>query len=96
MLLCAEKRDFCTLTKLSVFLNYNFLFSQKQPPTKLSPFPETHNLLSAPIKLRLFINTYKSLRSKIAVSHRFKILRAVWHKAAISYKDFLIATWLAA
>ncbi len=58
------------------------------------PFYETHNLLSTQIKISLFINPCKSLRSKITFSHWFKILRAVWHKTAIFHKDFLIAQGL--
>ena len=49
-------------------------------------------LLSTQIKLCLFISTHKSLRSKATLSHRFKILRAIWHKVAISHKNFLIGT----
>ena len=49
-------------------------------------------LLSTQIKLCLFISTHKSLRSKATLSHRFKILRAIWHKTAISHKNFLIGT----
>ena len=73
-------------TRLFVPCGNCFMFPKKSNSHQTNPFYETHNLLSAQIELRLFINTPKSLRSKITPSHRFKILRAVWHKAAIFHK----------
>ena len=88
---CMQKIGFLhTLTKL--FSQNSFLFSQKTTSRQTPPFHETHNLLSTQIKLRLFINTHKSLRSKATVSHRFKILRAVWHKVANFRRNLLIGT----
>ena len=69
-----------TLTKL--FSQNSFLFSQKTTFCQTPPSYETHNLLSAQIGVCLFINALKSLRNKMTLSHRFKILRAVWHKVA--------------
>ena len=93
-LLVQRKLNFYSLTKLSFFSKILSILSNTtshQPP----PFYETHNLLSAQIRACLFIKTRKSLRSKTAVSHRFKILRAIWHKVAGSHKDFLIGIKLA-
>ena len=87
---CSERRNFALSHQTSLFQKTAFC-SHKNKFLPNAPFPETHNLLSTQIKVCLYINTHKSLRSKTAVSHRFKILRAILHKTAIFYKDFLKA-----
>ncbi len=86
----AVSRNFALSHQTSLFQKAAFC-SHKNKFLPNAPFPETHNLLSTQIKVCLYINTHKSLRSKTAVSHRFKILRAILHKTAIFYKDFLKA-----
>ena len=59
-------------TRLFVPCGNCFMFPKKSNSHQTNPFYETHNLLSAQIQPFLFIKTLKSLRSKVAVSHRFK------------------------
>ena len=68
------------------FPKQQFSVLSKTTSRQTLPFHDTHNLLSAQIGACLFKNTDKSLRSKACVSHRFKILRAVWHKTTIFAK----------
>ena len=82
---CSERRNFALSHQTSLFQKTAFC-SHKNKFLPNAPFPETHNLLSTQIKVCLYINTHKSLRSKTAVSHRFKILRAILHKTVISNK----------
>ena len=68
------------------FPKQQFSVLSKTTSRQTLPFHDTHNLLSPQIGACLFKSTDKSLRSKACVSHRFKILRAVWHKTTIFAK----------
>ena len=91
MFLCRKLEILQFCLKLSVSRRNIFRSLKKQLSNKLSPFYETHNLLFAKIKLCLFISTHKSLRSKITLSHRFKIFPSCMAQDYNFCKNFLIA-----
>ena len=78
-------------TRLFVSYGNCFLFPKSQIPTKPPHFMKHITYCPPKSEPFFFINTCKSLRSKITLLYRFKIFRAILHTVTNSHKNFLIA-----